>query len=250
MSRNWARFLAGVVSVALIWIVAYWWLNSGPSDKISFGGSSSADAAAPLPVAPKPQPREPLTVVDFKRDYSPSNSPVTGRPTTEPTSTSQTESASKPVKAPAVSPSVPPAPAAVIPPRFEDYSVRRGDTLTSIATARLGSSKHVEAIRRSNPMKDLDKLKVGDVIRIPLDPTNIQGKPSEGSPAPTPPPDRRGETLEYTVRSGDTLSKIAKDRYGSTSFQDLIFQANRDRLSSPNSLKEGQKLRLPPKPAS
>ena len=57
------------------------------------------------------------------------------------------------------------------------------------------------------------------------------------------------EAKYYTVVKGDTLSKIAKEQYGNTSYKDLIFQANRDRLKTENSLREGQKLRLPPKPA-
>lgn len=244
MSRNWARFLAGVVSVALIWIVAYWWLNSGPSDKISFGGPASADAATTLPPAPKPQPREPLKVVDYKRDFAPAAGGATSRPD-ESTKVAPAKASTSTMAANA-SGGTP----AVIPPKFEDYTVKRGDTLSSIAASRWGSTKHIEALRRSNPLKDMDRLKVGDVIRIPVDPANIQGKPVEGAPSPAPPPNRQGEVLEYTVRSGDTLSKIAKEKYGSSSFQDLIYQANRDRLSSPNSLKEGQKLRLPPKPAS
>lgn len=49
----------------------------------------------------------------------------------------------------------------------------------------------------------------------------------------------------YEVKSGDTLSKISREVYGtSTRYMD-IFNANRDLLRSPADLKPGQKLRIP-----
>ena len=53
---------------------------------------------------------------------------------------------------------------------------------------------------------------------------------------------------EYTVKSGDTLSKIAKEQYGSTKYDEFLYMANRDRLKNKDELGLGQKLRLPPKP--
>ncbi|MDW4498377.1 LysM peptidoglycan-binding domain-containing protein [Sulfitobacter sp. D35] len=48
----------------------------------------------------------------------------------------------------------------------------------------------------------------------------------------------------YTVRSGDTLTKIARDQYGNTDFQP-IFEANQHILSDPNLIFPGQVLRIP-----
>ena len=49
----------------------------------------------------------------------------------------------------------------------------------------------------------------------------------------------------YTVQSGDTLSKIAKDKLGSANDYMQIFNANRDQLSDPDKIKPGQVLKIP-----
>jgi nucleoid-associated protein YgaU len=49
----------------------------------------------------------------------------------------------------------------------------------------------------------------------------------------------------YTVKAGDTLSKIAKDHLGDANAYHKIFDANRDQLSDPDKIKPGQVLKLP-----
>ena len=56
----------------------------------------------------------------------------------------------------------------------------------------------------------------------------------------------QGDEVTYTVQSGDTLSKIAKEYYGDDSQYQRIFEANRDQLSSPNDIQVGQTLKIPP----
>jgi len=51
----------------------------------------------------------------------------------------------------------------------------------------------------------------------------------------------------YTVKSGDTLSKIAKELLGNASAYTQIFEANRDQLSDPDKIKPGQVLKIPAK---
>ena len=50
----------------------------------------------------------------------------------------------------------------------------------------------------------------------------------------------------YTVRKGDSLSAISRHFYGSSKYYKLIFDANRDVLSSETSLLPGQVLKIPP----
>jgi LysM repeat protein len=50
----------------------------------------------------------------------------------------------------------------------------------------------------------------------------------------------------YTVRSGDTLSKISLQFYGTGSEYMRIFYANRDKLSDPDRIQAGQQLIIPP----
>jgi len=51
----------------------------------------------------------------------------------------------------------------------------------------------------------------------------------------------------YTVKSGDTLGKIAKEIYGEAKLYPRIFEINKDQLKDPDHIKVGQKLKLPPK---
>ena len=54
-----------------------------------------------------------------------------------------------------------------------------------------------------------------------------------------------GNESTYTVRPGDTLSKIAKEKLGDPSAYTQIFNLNRDQLSDPNKIKPGQVLKIP-----
>jgi nucleoid-associated protein YgaU len=49
----------------------------------------------------------------------------------------------------------------------------------------------------------------------------------------------------YTVKAGDTLSKIAKEQLGDANAYREIFDANRDQLSDPDNIKPGQVLKIP-----
>ena len=49
----------------------------------------------------------------------------------------------------------------------------------------------------------------------------------------------------YTVKPGDTLSKIAKEHFGNANDYMKIFEANRDQLSDPDKIKPGQVLKIP-----
>jgi nucleoid-associated protein YgaU len=49
----------------------------------------------------------------------------------------------------------------------------------------------------------------------------------------------------YEVKSGDSLSKIAKSVYGNASAWKKIFEANRDLLKDPDKIFPGQKLKIP-----
>jgi len=49
----------------------------------------------------------------------------------------------------------------------------------------------------------------------------------------------------YTVINGDTLSKIAKRRYGKANMWRLIYEANREKIENPDLIYPGQVLRIP-----
>ncbi|UQZ88349.1 peptidoglycan-binding protein LysM [Deltaproteobacteria bacterium Smac51] len=56
------------------------------------------------------------------------------------------------------------------------------------------------------------------------------------------------ESTFYEVKSGDTLWKIAEQQYGKGNGgkNDIIFEANRPMLTSPDKIYPGQVLRIPP----
>ncbi len=49
----------------------------------------------------------------------------------------------------------------------------------------------------------------------------------------------------YTVKAGDTLSKISKEMLGDATAYMEIFNANRDQIHDPNVIKPGQVLKIP-----
>jgi nucleoid-associated protein YgaU len=53
------------------------------------------------------------------------------------------------------------------------------------------------------------------------------------------------QTRSYTVKAGDSLSKIAKAHYGDANQYTKIFEANRDKLKDPDKIFPGQVLVIP-----
>ena len=60
-----------------------------------------------------------------------------------------------------------------------------------------------------------------------------------------PQPQAMASSRTYTVKSGDSLSKIAKEIYGDANSYNKIFEANRDKLNDPNKIQPGQELVIP-----
>jgi len=65
---------------------------------------------------------------------------------------------------------------------------------------------------------------------------NPNAKPASGG---------QGSQTTYTVKSGDTLSKIAKEHLGDANAYMKIFEANKDQLNDPDKIKPGQVLKIP-----
>ena len=54
------------------------------------------------------------------------------------------------------------------------------------------------------------------------------------------------QSKTYTVKPGDSLSKIAKEFYGEAGKYNQIFEANQPMLKDPDKIYPGQVLRIPP----
>ncbi len=76
--------------------------------------------------------------------------------------------------------------------------------------------------------------------RITVTSTPALGSATAQPAAPSAPP----STL-YTVKSGDTLSKIAKQFYGDANRYNELFEANKPMLKDPDKIYPGQVLRIP-----
>lgn len=220
------RLLGAIAVLALVWVGVYWATPPAPQPVAAI---TFDDRASPPPARPEDTPRPPPVVVD--PTPPPSDPPA-------PTRGSSTESA-------AVQP-------AVIPPSFRDRVVRPGDTMETIARAEFGDASMWTVIASANPRVDPMKMRAGMTLRIPLDPTNIQGRPNpalaQEPSGPTPSPTEPAR-IEYVVRSGDTLGGIARTYYNSAAKWRIILDANRDVLSRPEQLRPGMKLVIPPAPA-
>ena len=68
--------------------------------------------------------------------------------------------------------------------------------------------------------------------------------PAAAAPAAAPAA-KSTPAATYTVKSGDTLGKIAKEHLGNASAYMDIFNANRDLLEDPDKIKPGQVLKIP-----
>ena len=72
----------------------------------------------------------------------------------------------------------------------------------------------------------------------------VTGGPGNGAKTATAAP-ASPSSKSYTVKSGDTLSRIAKDHLGNAADYMKIFNLNKDQLTDPDMIKPGQVLRLP-----
>jgi len=50
---------------------------------------------------------------------------------------------------------------------------------------------------------------------------------------------------DYTIQSGDSLSKIARQFYGNANDWQKIYEANKDKIKDPNLIHPGQKIIIP-----
>lgn len=129
-----------------------------------------------------------------------------------------------------------PAPVVVPPvvePTSSEYTVVAGDTLGKIAKAHGVTLKALEA---ANPGVVPKKLKAGQKIQIPAATSGTSATVTPDATAPT----ASGEEI-YKVKSGDTLTKIAK-QYGLS-----VKAIESENSLSTTKIKVGQKLKIPAK---
>lgn len=118
-------------------------------------------------------------------------------------------------------------------PEATFHVVEKGDTLSKLAQRVYGDPMKYPIIFEANrPMlSDPNEIYPGQTLRVPA----LDGAPMAAAPQDT----------IYVVQSGDTLGKIAKHFYGSAGKYMVIFEANKDKMKDPNSVRVGQELTIP-----
>lgn len=93
---------------------------------------------------------------------------------------------------------------------------------------------------------ELAALRAG--ATLPVKPPRGKSAAAQAAPAAAPAATApaAAETQTHVVQSGETLATIATRYYGSPAKWNLIFNANRDRLASPNNVRVGTRLTIPP----
>jgi nucleoid-associated protein YgaU len=71
--------------------------------------------------------------------------------------------------------------------------------------------------------------------------SNVQSGSSSTAPSPAAP----ATANTYVVKQGDSLSRIAKERYGNANQWPKIYEANRDVIKNPDLIYPGQTLKIP-----
>jgi nucleoid-associated protein YgaU len=129
-------------------------------------------------------------------------------------------------------------PGSLPPDQYTDYVVKPGDTFESIAAAWFGDPNKHSLIAIANPYTESSRLAIGQVLRLPPRDAEL--------PVEIPTAGGGGGPTIYTVRSGDTLGRIAQRAYGKASLWTRIYEANKALLGDdPGSIKVGMELEIP-----
>jgi nucleoid-associated protein YgaU len=139
------------------------------------------------------------------------------------------------------------------PAEMKTYTIQRADRLIDLAREEYGDGSLWKAIKAVNPGLDENRLIIGATIYIPTEADARRLVQAERDRQTPPPPTPRGEREEpasrqatYVVAPGDTLTKIARNVLNDGTRWREIFELNRDQLDSPDILRVGMELRLPP----
>lgn len=139
------------------------------------------------------------------------------------------------------------------------YTVKKGDTLSSISASVYGTPNLWSKIAQANPQVNPNRLKTGAVLTIPAATgaasSSSASTPAAATPSGVPNDNVGGSSLvrdpktEYQVQSGDSLHKIAQRLYGNANRWEEIYNLNKATIgNSPTKLKIGQILKLPAPP--
>ena len=142
-------------------------------------------------------------------------------------------------------------------PGTTEYTVKQGETFSSIALSLYGDPRHYREIVKANPNLEPSRVRAGTVIKLP-DAATVRASRNAtpgnavaagatakaGGPAIDP-------AKEYRVQANDSLHKISLRLYGKADRVDAIYEANKDKIGAdPHRLKLDMVLKLPEAPTA
>ncbi|HZN64019.1 MAG TPA: LysM domain-containing protein [Tepidisphaeraceae bacterium] len=136
-----------------------------------------------------------------------------------------------------------------------EHTVQPGETLSSIALATYGESRHYLAIEKANPDLDPKRMRPGMKIKLP-DPAAVKAEVSARAVGPARQTATQQQATidparEYRVQPGDSLYKISLRLYGRGDKADALYQANRAAIGDDSArLKVGAVIKLPEAPTA
>ena len=126
------------------------------------------------------------------------------------------------------------------------YTIKPGQTLSSIAAEVYGNQRFYVAIIRANPTLNPNRLRAGTKITLP-DISEVKPESTAVANEPT----ALAAANTYKVESGDTLYGISKKLFGSPKEADTIYDLNKDAIGPDKAkLKLGIVLKLPAGPTA
>lgn len=133
------------------------------------------------------------------------------------------------------------------------YEVKTGDSSWKVALAVYGSGDNYRDIEGENDMKMNQDLIVGQKITLPNVPSKKLGPATTVQPtatpaptqAPTPQVQGTNSTTKHVVQKSEGLWQIAQKYYNDGYQYMKIYEANRDKMKSPEDIRVGMELTIP-----
>lgn len=245
-----------------------------PLDKTNVVEAGAKKGAAVVAQNPAPATNAPLLNTTVQPQAQPSAAPVAQQPVNQAPVVAQAPAQPAPTaSAQPAAPTLPPG--ALLKhvdglqdswfPELKLYTWKEGDTWRALANTYYGDWQRLDVLKRHNEGR-MD-VAPGETVFIPVfaderaataaaqapvdapatstkaEPKSVaknapKGKSEKAAPAPS------GKKF-HVVASGESLWKIAKAELGDGNRWKEIYEANRDVLAKPESIKKGMRLRLP-----
>jgi LysM repeat protein len=208
-----------IVAIHVLAIAGFLIIGCKRDDKDAASNAPATNDLATIP----PMGTDPSVVTPAVTNTNPPVAIVSNAAPTNPTGISS-------IPTTPATPTSPPVVPDVAAPATTEHTIVKGDSFSTLST-KYGVS--VKAIQLANPNLNPTKLKIGDKVKIPAKTTTMASTGNGLSPAST------SDSGVYTVKSGDTLSKIA------ATHKTTIKELQKLNGMTTTQIRVGQKLKVP-----